>query len=85
VSDAVAVVVLLATCSLTELMFVASTHSATAVPRIQLIAPNCAGDCPESSSVRAPLNQNVQQKPYSARVQGHFIAETSRPIRLNAS
>jgi hypothetical protein len=53
-------------------MVVASTHSATAVPRIQLIAPNCASDCPESSSVRAFAELNVQQKPYSARVQDHL-------------
>jgi hypothetical protein len=39
VSDAVVVLVFLATCSLTELMVVASTHSATAVPRIQRINP----------------------------------------------
>jgi hypothetical protein len=82
VSDAVA---LFATCSLTELMFVASTHSATAVPRIQRIGQWRASGCPQSSSVHAPGDLNVQRRPYSARPLGHFAADSSRPFRLMSS
>ena len=78
-------VALLATCSLTELMLLP--------PRIQLLLCREYNESPatvpavlsQSPSVHAPRDLNVQQKPYSARVQSHFAAETPRPIRLIAS
>jgi hypothetical protein len=85
VSDEDALVVLLATCSLTELMIVASTHAAAAVPRIQRIIRKCASDCPESSSVRALSELNVQQKPSKTTFSARSAVETSRPFRLSAS
>jgi hypothetical protein len=71
----------LATCSLTELMIVASTHSAAAVPRIQRIICKCASACPESSSVRALGKLNVQQKPKQNLVQRGFSSGNFSSVR----